>query len=198
MARKGTDQRILEAARDLFSKQGFHATGMRAIARAAKVSLGTIYHHFRSKDELLLALIQQEVDELKSFLNELISQQLPPMEIIHRMVEQHFQRLSEKQQVMQVVQREWFAPSTQLHRKLRALLEEVAASVQELIRKGIRAGEIRPCNPTVVTYAILGVVMGITPRALEGDAVAREILEHGPREVGELLVRWLIPEGGKR
>ena len=195
---KDTEQRILEAAGKLFSQRGFHATGMRAIARAARVSLGTIYHHFKSKDELLLALIRQEVDELKSFLNELISQQLPPVEIIHRMVERHFQRLSEKQQVMQVLQREWFAPPGRLHRKLRALLEEVAASVRELIREGIRAGEIRPCNPTVVAYAILGVVMGITPRALEGDAVAREILEHGPREVGELLVRWLIPEGGKR
>ncbi len=42
-------ERILKAARELFAKQGFHATSTQQIARAANVSEGIVFHHFGSK-----------------------------------------------------------------------------------------------------------------------------------------------------
>jgi AcrR family transcriptional regulator len=50
--------RILKAAEDLFSKQGFHGTGLREIADAAQVSLGNIYNHFATKEKLYRALME--------------------------------------------------------------------------------------------------------------------------------------------
>ncbi|WP_025037146.1 TetR/AcrR family transcriptional regulator [Bradyrhizobium sp. DOA9] len=51
---------ILESARVLFLDQGFDATSMDAIARAAGVSKATLYVHFDDKDDLLLALVNEE------------------------------------------------------------------------------------------------------------------------------------------
>ncbi|MBV7255553.1 TetR/AcrR family transcriptional regulator [Pacificimonas sp. WHA3] len=48
-----TRQRVLEAANELFSKQGFAKTGTADIARAADVSEGSIFYHFGSKRALL-------------------------------------------------------------------------------------------------------------------------------------------------
>ena len=51
-------QDLIETAIDLFSKHGFHGTGIDRIAEEANVSKKTMYHHFRSKDELILATLR--------------------------------------------------------------------------------------------------------------------------------------------
>lgn len=47
-----TSQAIVEAAYSLFVEQGFHATSMRQIAQRARVTLGGIYNHFSSKEQI--------------------------------------------------------------------------------------------------------------------------------------------------
>lgn len=56
---KNQQQRILEAARILFLSQGYNGSNLRDIAREAKVSMGGIYHHFASKEEIYKTLLQQ-------------------------------------------------------------------------------------------------------------------------------------------
>ena len=50
---------ILDAALHLFSHQGFRATSIRDIAARARVSTGSVYHHFNDKEELFATLLQQ-------------------------------------------------------------------------------------------------------------------------------------------
>lgn len=52
-----TRERLLDAALDLFATHGYHGASMRQIAEAADVALGGIYNHFRSKEEILAAVI---------------------------------------------------------------------------------------------------------------------------------------------
>lgn len=51
-----TREKILDAALDLFTDQGFDATSMREIAARLHLTKPSIYYHFGSKDEILLAL----------------------------------------------------------------------------------------------------------------------------------------------
>lgn len=50
-------ERVLEAAKRLFITRGFNASNLREIARQAQVSMGAIYHHFASKEEIYEALL---------------------------------------------------------------------------------------------------------------------------------------------
>jgi AcrR family transcriptional regulator len=50
---------LLDAAARLFREQGFHATSMRDIAKAVGMLSGSIYYHFDSKEDLLLAVYQE-------------------------------------------------------------------------------------------------------------------------------------------
>jgi AcrR family transcriptional regulator len=50
---RGTRQRILGAAAQLFHEQGYHATTMRQIAAEAGIKAGSLYNHFAGKQELL-------------------------------------------------------------------------------------------------------------------------------------------------
>ena len=66
-SQRGADRtaRILDAAADLFAHYGYDKTTMDDIARAAHVSKGAIYLHFRSKDDLFDALMLRETDVLQ-------------------------------------------------------------------------------------------------------------------------------------
>ena len=51
-----TRQAILQAAHDLFIKQGYHGTSMRQIAQEADIALGGLYNHFASKETVFEAV----------------------------------------------------------------------------------------------------------------------------------------------
>lgn len=62
-------EQIVSVALKLFYQHGFHATGIDRIIKEAKVSKKTLYNHFKSKDELVLAALRKR-DEL--FRNDLM------------------------------------------------------------------------------------------------------------------------------
>src|SRR3954451_14084533 len=63
-ARKAeTRGRLIAAAADLFARKGFHAVSAEAVADAADRTTGALYNHFGNKDGLLLALVEQWLDE---------------------------------------------------------------------------------------------------------------------------------------
>jgi AcrR family transcriptional regulator len=55
---------LLAAARELFAKHGFAATGREQIAELAGVTRGALYHHFGSKELLFRAVVEQLEEEL--------------------------------------------------------------------------------------------------------------------------------------
>jgi len=59
-AKLATRERIIECARKLFSRDGYEATSIRAIARAAGMSDAAIHYHFHSKQELLSAVLESQ------------------------------------------------------------------------------------------------------------------------------------------
>lgn len=57
MRENGTRERIVEAANALFYQQGFEQTSFTHIAEAVGITRGNFYYHFKSKDEILDAVI---------------------------------------------------------------------------------------------------------------------------------------------
>lgn len=57
-------QRILAAASKLFRDRGYDAVRIEDIAQVAEVSVGTCYNYFRTKGDLLLAIVSMEVEEV--------------------------------------------------------------------------------------------------------------------------------------
>lgn len=57
-------QTIISAARTLFARQGFHSTGMAQIARESGVLVGQIYRDFASKEDLIAAVVEEDISEM--------------------------------------------------------------------------------------------------------------------------------------
>ncbi|MFE9789933.1 TetR/AcrR family transcriptional regulator [Nocardia salmonicida] len=56
---RGASERLLGAARQLFSERGFNNTGMNQLCAVAQVSKRTAYEHFTSKDELIAEYLRR-------------------------------------------------------------------------------------------------------------------------------------------
>ena len=64
-------ERILDAARRCFVEQGFHAASMASIADTAGMSAGLIYRYFDSKNAIILAIIESQLDERRERIDSL-------------------------------------------------------------------------------------------------------------------------------
>jgi AcrR family transcriptional regulator len=60
--------KIVETARVMFWERGYNATGLRDVARMAKVNIGSMYYIFKTKDELLLAVLEKYKELLRPAL----------------------------------------------------------------------------------------------------------------------------------
>src|SRR5215471_18550334 len=56
-AKLGKRERLVESARELFHEQGVHRTTLAEVAERAEVPVGNVYYYFKTKDELLAAVI---------------------------------------------------------------------------------------------------------------------------------------------
>jgi TetR/AcrR family transcriptional regulator, cholesterol catabolism regulator len=61
-------RRLLEAAVELANEGGYDAVQMRDVAARAQVALGTLYRHYSSKDQLLLAALADQANTLSTRL----------------------------------------------------------------------------------------------------------------------------------
>lgn len=58
---KPTNSKILQEAEKIFAQKGFLKTSIQEIARACNLGVGTLYHHFPNKEEILFAILERNL-----------------------------------------------------------------------------------------------------------------------------------------
>lgn len=77
---KQRKKHIIETAIDLFAKKGFYSTSIQEIADTSGVSKGSVYLHFRSKDELLLEIFRYYFGRIQKKISRVEEENLSPKE----------------------------------------------------------------------------------------------------------------------
>ncbi len=77
---QGRKDIIEDAARELFIKQGFHATSMRDICKRADVSLGNLYNYYETKDSIFESIIDKYQTVIDEDLRSIFAEIDEPME----------------------------------------------------------------------------------------------------------------------
>ncbi len=71
-------QQILDSARTCFLRSGFHQTSMQDVIKEANLSVGAVYRYFPSKNDLIIALAEQVIDQITVMFDELVTTDPPP------------------------------------------------------------------------------------------------------------------------
>lgn len=84
---------ILEVAEKLFSEKGFEGTSIRDISKNAKINIAMVSYYFGSKERLLEALILYKTSDLKLQLENLLQENLEPVEKVNKLIEIYVNRI---------------------------------------------------------------------------------------------------------
>lgn len=144
---------LIDTALQVFAKKGFDKTSVRELAAAAGVAQGLMYHYFKSKDQLLEAVVERH-----SFLPQLTSllatlQNEPPVKVLKVVGKQFFDLLGQKESLMNI-----FFHETQSHpivpRIWRSIMNQGVSLFQNYLDKRIAAGELKPHNTDVTARTL--------------------------------------------
>ena len=87
MGQRNTHDRIVATADDLFYRQGFDHTSFADIASAVGISRGNFYHHFKTKDEILNAVIDKRLSERAIMMECWQAEAADPLDRIERFID---------------------------------------------------------------------------------------------------------------
>jgi AcrR family transcriptional regulator len=178
-------QSILEAAERLFCEKGYSNTKIQDIAQAAEVAVGTVYFHFRSKEDLLLQLIDAIAFNVRSTLGEAFRSGSDPVERFEnagRVLFLQFSRLHRHQLILLL--RESVGISSEVEARRQRIFEKLNQDVARAIEEVM--GEYGVANRSVaeiVSVAIGGMLERVAHQYLiwqdrsdDIEAISREVL----------------------
>lgn len=79
--RRATTEQILNTALRLFCEKGYYSTSIEDIARQAEISKGLLYYYFKSKEEVLAALVEIRINDVLVVMNAATTKPTPAKQI---------------------------------------------------------------------------------------------------------------------
>ena len=148
-------EEILDAAEKLFAAKGFDNTSTGDILDAVGIARGTLYYHFKSKEDILDGVIQRMTDKLIGVAAGIVRQkELPVLERLTKAIISLNVETKLGHEIMEQVHR---PQNALMHQKMQAtLLAGILPVLTELIEEGIRQGIFHTRYPeSVVEMTIL-------------------------------------------
>jgi AcrR family transcriptional regulator len=146
--------RILNVAARLFLNQGYHETSMRQVAEATGMGKSTLYDYFRSKEEILLYLVEQEMDTSHQDAFQIASMNIPVEEKLRRILRSLWAYLEENKEMSMLIARESSGLGEKATQKINSRRENYRKILEGVIRQGIQKGIFRPADPTLAASAL--------------------------------------------
>jgi AcrR family transcriptional regulator len=178
--REETARAILAAAEDVFAADGLGAR-MESIAARAGVAVGTLYNHFEDRKALIAALVRLRrewlVDRVDGALD--AARDAPAAEQLRAFLGAVEEHAREHGPLLGVLMQAGEGPGEA--RPPRGLHGELVRRVDQIVSRGVAAGELRPDDARVFGLALVGMARAVLVRAIEGGAApgeaARAILD---------------------
>lgn len=151
-------EKILNTATQLFIQKGSEKTSMQDIAQTAGISKGAIYHHFKSKDEIILAVIRsrQELmeEEMKQWLK--ATENLTGREQLQTILKSNLE--SQTARTIDGIVGEYEKDAGFILTMMRDNLRIGAPLVSDIINKGMADGSLRTQYPDQAAEVFLLLV----------------------------------------
>ncbi len=155
----GMREKILESAKNLFIEHGYHGLAMREIAEALGVTKPALYYHFKDKEELFLAILQENLNDIEAGIDGILAKQVSNKEAIYLFI-QHVLNQSANDRAVIVLE---IQESRQLSESARINFyslyqKKFIQKIHDIFNRGIENGEFRAIDPAFATWTLLGIL----------------------------------------
>jgi AcrR family transcriptional regulator len=153
---------ILERAAEVFNELGYRGASVEELARRVGLRKGSLYHHVRSKEQILGEVLLRGMELLRGGLPGADDVRLAPAEKVRAAVRFHLEWMAAEPHVTGVFLREGRNLPARLRPRLRAQVRDFERRWVALVREGIAAGAFRPdLDPKLTVYLILGLINSV-------------------------------------
>lgn len=148
---------ILHAAATLFAREGIAETNLRQIARAARISNGTLHYYFPSKDNLIDELILKAVTPLYRQTWEIVQSDGHPREQLGELVGLTFQLFDANWDTYCVA----LLLGDHLRARQPGEFPSATGALAELVRRGQQGGLVRDGDPLLLAVLCHGIILRV-------------------------------------
>jgi len=181
---------IIQAAIEVFSKKGFHASGISEIARRAGVADGTIYQYFKNKEDLFFSIPVEKTKEFRSKVELHLEGITGALYRLRKFVWYFLYFFKTNPEYGRLLMLEMRVSKSFVRTKTYDFLKQSVSSVMVIIAEGQKEGVIRTdVNIYLLRHLILGILEHMVSRWLLKDT-KYDLLEHH-QDVSRLLIEGL-------
>lgn len=147
---------IITVATALFRERGYYATSLDDIAERIGFTKPAIYYYFRSKEDILFAIVDGVVEGALNRIRSIAERDEPVDERLHAILVENTQVVLENLEANTVFYNERGLLSTERERMIRDREREYTRIVRDLYEEGVTAGELLDIDVTIATSTLLG------------------------------------------
>ena len=170
-----TRLRLLDAALVCFAKRGYDAAGVAEICRHAGVSKGAFYHHYRGKQALFLALLNQTATRLRDKIEEAIASRDDPIARADATLLTVLRTFAKHRLLARLFLVEAPGAGREFHQRILEIHHEFIGLIKQQLDAAVETGVIEPLDTQVASRAWFGAlnevitnwVLSSRPRRLE-------------------------------
>ena len=149
---------ILESAASVFRQKGFHGASMVDIAEALGVQKPSLYHHVKSKQEILLALLDRALIMLTDHLAEIHAQTLPADQKLRQMIRGYLAALAENADLTAVLLFEHRSLDKKSHARHVPQRDKFEGLWRDVLNEGVKSKVFELKDVNLAARALMGVM----------------------------------------
>ncbi len=150
-------QVVLRTAARMFSQRGFHQTTLTDIAEELHIAKPTLYHYFRSKDEILLLVQQVAIAQITDVAIDAHPTATTGMEQLKAFVRRYVEMIVDDFGTCLIMT--GILPLQAENRKLiRQGSKNIEYMLREILRRGVADGSVAKCDPKITAMFFFGSI----------------------------------------
>jgi AcrR family transcriptional regulator len=154
LQKQKTRELLLITAKEEFTKNGFLNTTTSQIATKAGIAHGTLFLHFKSKNTLIVEILDLELDQISTSIQKLVSEAAD----LEQMLILYLNMLQKDEDLFSVLARELPFYPEELRRTILFRDSIIRSHFQKTIKEGIELGKYRPINVTSAVSFLFGTI----------------------------------------
>lgn len=154
-------ERILSAAKNLFSRFGLEKTTMEDIAKAAGKGKSSLYYYFKSKEEVYAEVIRKEIAGLKTIISKAIEEEDDPYNKFTRFVGTRLNYLNEKADQYTTIKDEYLKHYQFIQNLTADYSDWEMSTIKDIIEYGRDRGLFLVTDSEAISRAIFFALKGL-------------------------------------
>ena len=150
---------IIAAAAKVFQTKGYHAATVQDIADAVGILKGSLYHHVKSKEDLLYLIVKEPIARIYERMTEIADSDVPAAHKLRRAILTHLEAFDQHYPHLFVYLHEREEMKRRFREQFKLSPKQYERCWQQILREGVKSGEFRAdFDVQVVSYGLLGML----------------------------------------